>query len=170
MVTKILDSSDGLQSPKGLAVSQTGDLYIADTEASAIFRYSSGRLSLAVQGIGRPEEIAIDRDETLYVTQEVPPVVFKVKPGEKPAVFADETTGLGVVESIATWHDHVYVGDSIKGLLRFQRSQPGTPVTLRRTLGPGLEGVAVDEDGTVFVGIRQGRRSRISKVTEKTPD
>lgn len=163
-VSKILDPSSGLKVPKGLAVGPSGELFIADTGASRILRYAGGRLVPVAENIEKPEELAIAGDGTLYYTHESPPTVYKISPGMAPTVFADKSSGLEVVESVAVWGDYIYVGDSRKGLVRFPQNGKGGAVILERTLTPRLEGIAINGKGAIFLGLRRGRTSKIYRL------
>jgi hypothetical protein len=93
-----------------------------------------------------------------------------VEPGAAPSVFADESGGLEAPESVRISDDRIYVADSRRGaVLRFAPSGVGSPVLqLTMPLGRNLEGLAVDEQGDLFVGLRRGRRSVVAKAAGTT--
>ena len=156
-VTALLGRDDGLRSPKGLAIGPSGDLFVADIGASAIFRYSRGKLSIyasSLDGIAVPEELAFDSHGNLYVTEDQRRV-RKVMPDRSSSVFLDESRGF-TPEAIAIRNDRIYLTDSNRGaVLEYGLGGVGrTLITFPATLGRKLEGVAVADNGDVWVGIR----------------
>jgi sugar lactone lactonase YvrE len=170
---KILTSLDGIKAPKGIALDKEGSLYVVDEDNTSILKFSNGKRSVVVEfaGFGKPEEVAFDRYGNLYATQESPPRIFKATFGSKPSVFKDESSGLGAPEGIAVDGDYIYVTDSkSSAVFRFSLSgEGGRLFTLKKSYGRWLEGVALDEHGSIYVAVRRGRRSAILKIRERIP-
>jgi len=76
--TTILNASDGLGSPRGLAIGPCGDLFIADPAAQIIFRWNPiNGLTVfadATDNIGYSEDL-------LFACQEAIPVIIDIMPG-----------------------------------------------------------------------------------------
>lgn len=174
-VQVLLGSSDGLRSPKGLALDPEGNIYISDMKAAAVFRYQDGKLSLfasTLQGLSVPEEMAFDKNHNLYVTEEKQCQVIKVTPEGKASIFADKSSGLGSPEGIAIHGDYVYVSDSKKGaVFRFNLLGEGGPMVSFGKRYRELEGIAVDDRGSIYVASRKKDPvpSIIFKITERSP-
>lgn len=103
----------GLQNPVGMLYDPEGSLYIADWGTRTLSRYDAeGRQTVLTQDVGGPSRLALDEDGILYVASYNRNVIYTLKPGEEPRVFA---TGFNTPAGLL-WDDGVlYVANRDAG-------------------------------------------------------
>ncbi|WP_019926287.1 lipoprotein LpqH [Nocardia sp. BMG111209] len=148
----------GLQQPRGLAVSPTGDVFVAD-RSGGVLGLATGAdkpVPVITAGPGSPAKVALDTAGNLYVTYgSGVGKVLKAIPGSDTPItvpFADTTAPAGVaVDGVG----NVYITDETTG--RVLESAAGTNAQTVLPF-PGLvspQDVAVDHAGAVYVADRQ---------------
>lgn len=156
-VSKILGPEDGLRKAEGLALDAEGNLYIADEALGAVLKLVDGKLEIFVSpldGIEAPEEIIFDRLGNLYVTDDFFGKVFKIDVSGECTVFADARQGLQQPEALAIYGDYVYITDSEVGaVFRFDLDGRGKRYVSFRSIYKNLEGLAVDEEGVLYIAV-----------------
>ncbi|WP_291447873.1 dienelactone hydrolase family protein [Desulfovibrio sp.] len=94
----------GLRNPVGMLYDPEGRLYIADWGTQTVSRYDEkARQSVITQEVGRPSGLALDENGTLYIASYNRNVIYTLKPGQEPRVFA---TGFNTPAGLL-WDDGV---------------------------------------------------------------
>lgn len=79
----------GLRNPVGMLYDPEGRLYIADWGTQTVSRYDAdARQTVITQDVGRPSGLALDENGTLYIASYNRNVIYTLKPGQEPRVFA----------------------------------------------------------------------------------
>lgn len=159
----IEDEMKTLRYPIGLCRGLGDDLYLSDSEAGAIYRYSEGKLAVLINnGLSRPTGIAFDqRSRTLYVvnTGEHKIVVFDLD-GSRVRSFPDrenatQSLNFPIFVAVSQSGD-VFVNDA----LNFQIKRFSADGSLIGSFGfegdaPGAfarpKGIALDSEDHVYV-------------------
>lgn len=163
----------GLKNPAGVAVDNTGAVYVVDTDNNRVLKLPAGATTattLPFTGLNRPLGVAIDTNGAVYVADSGDNRVLKL-----PAGATTPTTlplsGLNEPKAVAVDSaGSVYVTASVKepGGTRGQvlKLAPGAtdptklPFTFFVTAFGGPSGVAVDTAGTVYIA--DGRVLRLA--------
>jgi sugar lactone lactonase YvrE len=175
-VQRRLGPEDGLRAPKGLTIGPDGALFVSDNQSAVVYRYADGRLSTyatALQLLSEPEELAFDQAGNLYVTEEETNRVVKIAPDGAAEVFVDERAGLRSPEAIAIKDGYVYITDGRRGaIFRFDLDGRGGELIRFTSRYRNLEGIALGEDGAIYVGSRRGDPvpSLVFKITPHQAD
>ena len=79
----------GLSNPVGMLYDPEGRLYIADWGTQTVSRYDTdARQTVITQDVGRPSGLALDENGTLYIASYNRNVIYTLKAGKEPRVFA----------------------------------------------------------------------------------
>lgn len=79
----------GLKNPVGMLYDPDGRLYITDWGTQSVSRYDAeGNRTVISEDVGRPSGLALDEDGTLYVASYNRNVIYTLKSGKAPRVFA----------------------------------------------------------------------------------
>ncbi|CAG7590418.1 serine/threonine-protein kinase PknD [Rhodococcus opacus] len=141
-----------LQGPAGLAVSGTGDLYIADSAAKQVLKVSAGtyaQTALPFTGLEVPQGVAVSTSGVVYVSDLVTNTVTMLHGSTQvPMPFG----GLNQPFGIALGPDAtLYVADTLNNRVMALRDVTAAPVAVPLTvIGPFA--VAVNEHGDLYVG------------------
>ncbi|WP_194291052.1 lipoprotein LpqH [Nocardia aurantia] len=158
----------GLQQPRGLAVSATGDVFVADRTEGVLGLASGADKPVPVisAGPGSPAKVALDTAGNLYVTYGLGVgKVLKAIPGSDTPItlpFTDANAPAGVAADDA---GNIYITDESLG--RVLKLAAGTNAQTVLPF-PGLVApadVAVDHSGAVYVADRQ----RVQKFAPGAP-
>ncbi|MFC9833041.1 protein kinase [Rhodococcus sp. NPDC127530] len=142
----------GLQGPAGLAVSGTGDLYIADSAAKQVLKVSAGTYEQTVlpfTGLEVPQGVAVGASGDVYVSDLVTDTVTMLHGSTQvPMPFG----GLDQPFGIALGPDAtLYVADTLNNRVMALHDVTAAPVAVPLTvIGPFA--VAVSEHGDLYVG------------------
>lgn len=94
----------GLRNPVGMLYDLEGRLYIADWGTQTVSLYGTdGRQTVITLDVGRPSGLALDENGTLYIASYNRNVIYTLKPGKAPRVFA---TGFNTLAGLL-WADGV---------------------------------------------------------------
>lgn len=159
------DSVSPLRSPIGVAIDDTGRVYVADSILGRVFVFDERGKLVAELGVGeltRPTGVALDpAQEKVFVVDTVACKVFVFDPGgSKIGEFGGRGVGLGEFNSptfIAVSPDGtINVADSLN--FRVQRFRPdGTPIAAFGLPGDRAghfarpKGISVDSEGRLYV-------------------
>jgi DNA-binding beta-propeller fold protein YncE len=115
-------SSQGFNTPGGLAVDNDGNLYVADTLNRVVKKYSPMGIFMQTIGEGRldlPSSVAVDEDGMVFVSDESAHLVSAF--GPDGAYLGSIGKGqLEAPHSVKTDGELLYVMDRLAGLLVFQ--------------------------------------------------
>ncbi|MEV6157652.1 SMP-30/gluconolactonase/LRE family protein [Nonomuraea sp. NPDC052129] len=98
--------ASGLNRPLGIAVRTNGTLVVAESGAGRVVAIDhDDQVSVLVEGLGRPVDVAVDADQRCYISDERLAAVYHVEDG-LPRLLAD---GLGTPQGITVNDGTVYV-------------------------------------------------------------
>lgn len=79
----------GFQSPTGLAIDNSGNLYVSNWSESAVTKVdTAGNYSTFADGMGSPAGLAFDQADNLYVADYARDVIYKITPVGEKSIFA----------------------------------------------------------------------------------
>ena len=156
---------EGTQRANGLAFDSKGRL-IATGATTVDVIYPKSAVKTLASMPTRPNDVVVDQKDGIYFTlpSNKPPVVYYIPPGDGQPVIAGEVPsphGLTLSPDGKT----LYVGNSMGPYLIAFDVQPDGKLTNRRDFGKytGItgdeshaDGVAIDSEGRVYVGIAPG--------------
>jgi hypothetical protein len=157
-----------LMNATGLAFDTQGMLYISSRYEGIVYQVTpNGNMSVFVEGMGVATGIAFDSHGNLYVGDRSG-TVFKISPDRQIFVFAT------LEPSIAAYHlafgpdDYLYVtGPTTSSFDSVYRiSNAGEVETFYRGLGRP-QGMAFDEEGSLYVAASLAGRKGVVKVTQE---
>jgi len=96
--------TNGITSPRGLAVDSNGTLYVANLYQSNVEEYRPGSgdpFQTITQAMDRPEGLTVDKKGTLYVSNIVNSTVVEFAPGSLKPLKRQISKGLFEPEGIA---------------------------------------------------------------------
>lgn len=151
-----------LYAARCLAISPDGKLHIGDTATREVYRVgANNELEPTVSGlIGIPLDLAFAADGTMYVADAERRVVWSVKPGAKPEVFADANPrGLFVDTKNQLW----VVSQGKEQILRYAPDKTKTVIVGERVFEFPHQ-IVVDSQGTAWVS--DGYKKAIWKIAD----
>lgn len=116
--TQITLHIGSLDSPEGMAIDLSGNIYVADNASNSILKLTpSGALSTGfIRGDGSPYGLAVDRSGSLYITDNVKNEVIKETPQPDGSYtksvlpLSDLNSPLGIAVDV---HGNVYIADHL---------------------------------------------------------
>jgi sugar lactone lactonase YvrE len=105
--------TNDLNTPSGIALDASGNLYVADTNSGTVTEFSpSGtNLGVLISGLTQPADLAVDEFGNLYVaSNDNNGTITELSPGGSPAVIA---TGLNNPTGVAIYDDTLYVSSFV---------------------------------------------------------
>ena len=145
--------------PAGLALSSTGDLFVADNAAGTVTRVSGTTATLFASGFTRPTDIAFDNAGNLLVANGTTGVISKVTPAGQKTTLASvsgEPAGLAVDGA-----GFVYVTEFRSGTV-YRISPDGGALSALGVMPRLSDALSIDAEGKVFVA--SGARSAIYRM------
>lgn len=158
--------------PRGVAIDQKGNFYVADTgnnrvqkfDAGGAFQQSWSREPGRSKEPFLPYALAVDATDKVYVTDVARNAVWYLLPDdESPRILIDQDIGLTEPRGIAVSKDTIYLADTgnrqiitasldgkVKGAIR--KAADGTALFIRPT------GVAVDAENNLYVADATARK------------
>ena len=171
-VREILTADEGIGSVSGLDAAD-GALYILDritpldAQGAVVWRYAGGRLESImdippgrVDGVMLPDDIAVDRDGIIYISDRDPPRVLRASAdGSDMRVFWQpnhaDTAPTGLAYDHAT-HALLVTDSANDAILRVPVDAPHESETLfadANDSGYGFDGIDVAPDGEVYLAL-----------------
>ncbi len=143
--------SSGLSSPEGVAIDPFENVYIAETGANVIRRYSGSGLTTAVTGLNAPRGVAVDFNGIVYIADTGNNAVKRWNPSTNQLTTV--VTGLNAPTKVALDRSgNVYIADSNSNTIRRWNSVNNQLTTLVSNGLNRAQAVAVDLEGNVYVG------------------
>jgi len=146
-------SSPLFSNPEGLAVDQSGNLYVAEDGAGSISKITpSGTVSTFVSNIDHPCGLAFDSNGNLYCCDDSLPLILKISPQGVPSTFASNfysgpTSSCGLaIDSNGNVYDADYQNGNI-----YKFTSTGAMSTFASGLNSPT-GLALDDSGNLYVG------------------
>jgi serine/threonine-protein kinase len=143
----------GLDNPGGIAVSRSGDLFVADAGNSRVLDLPAGAGSpstLPVPGLGTPAAIAVDDTGAVYVACDGNSPVLRLATGSSGATelpFGGGGAARGIAVNAAR---DVYLADAANRLLKLPAGSV-SPTTLPVGQLNSPNGIAVDTTGALYI-------------------
>ncbi len=148
--------SSGLNTPFGVAVDSSGNVYIADFNDSAIKEWNAGTqlvttLAGPAQGVSYPTSVAVDSAGNVYFTNTL--VVNSVAEwhASNGQVTTPVSSGVSDPDGVAVDSaDDVYIADTGNDAIKEWNSTTGVTTLASTGAGNGPTGIAVDAAGNVY--------------------
>lgn len=159
---KLLAGKDqGLVSTEGIVMAPDGSLLVGDGRLHRIYHVTrDGAVSLALEGaVSKPESMAFDEQGDLYIADNVAQKVYRLDQRQQLHVLLSAKDGLVSPESLAYSRGALYLTDPQAG--KIHRYTPATGLQTVAVLAGKLknvQGIAVDEQGTIWVTIQDLKR------------
>jgi gluconolactonase len=156
---------EGTKRANGLAWDSKGRL-IATGATTVDVIYPKGSEKVLAEMPTRPNDVVVDKKDGVYFTlpSNKPPVVYYIAAGGQPVIVGEAPSPHGL--TLSPDEKTLYVGDSSGPYLVAFDVQADGKLTNRRNFGPrysGItgdeshaDGVAIDSEGRVYVGIGPG--------------
>ncbi|MFC5470135.1 cadherin-like beta sandwich domain-containing protein [Cohnella suwonensis] len=161
----VVATSTSLMTPDGVAVDDDGNVYIADSGSSRIWKvFANGSISTVAAGpLLNPAGVAVDVDENLYIADSANNRILKVTPNGTISTLTDQVSN---PKGVAVDDDgNVYIADTLNH--QIQKVTPDS--TISTVAGTGTKiywdenctaieaqlhspaGVAVDHIGNMYI-------------------
>jgi sugar lactone lactonase YvrE len=149
----------GLNSPAGLAVDGSGNVYIASSSSNNVSKYSNGSQSAVGSGLSSSSGVAVDGGGNVFVADTGNHQVVEVPwTGSSYGTQTTVVSGLNSPKSVAVdGAGNLYIADSgTKNVVKLSWIVSGYDAQLtlaNTTTNPGIDpvGVAVDSSGNVYI-------------------
>ncbi|MBV8897679.1 MAG: gluconolaconase [Acidobacteriaceae bacterium] len=156
----------------GLAFDRDGMLYVSSRMDGIVYQVTpSGNMSVYVEGMGVATGICFDRDENLYVGDRSG-TIFKISRSRQIYVFATMEASIAAYHLAMGVDDYLYVsGPTTSSFDSLYRIAPtGEVEVYYRGLGRP-QGIAVDEEGRVYIAASLGGRRGVVRFDQnKKPE
>lgn len=152
----------------GLAFDTDGVLYVSSRYEGAIYQVTpNGTASVYVEGMGVATGIAFDADENLYVGDRSG-TIFKISRSRQIYVFATMEPSIAAYHLALGKDGYLYVtGPTTSSFDSIHRIAPtGEVEVFYRGLGRP-QGMAVDEDGRLYVAASLGGRRGVVRIDDQ---
>ena len=185
-VSELLDTRERIGSVTGLDIGPDGALYILDriaaldAKGAIIWRYAEAELSAIVQiptdqtiGVQLPDDIAVDRDGKIYISDRDPPRVWRYSSeGQNLGIFwrpPADTSAAPTGLAYDTEHHAILVSDSAQDAVY---RLPASALDLAETIANaeilfndegrneyGFDGITVAPNGDVYLALLAWNRA-----------
>jgi gluconolactonase len=156
---------EGTKRANGLAWNSKGQL-IATGATTVDIIYPKGQEKVLAEMPSRPNDLVVDKKDGVFFTlpSDKPSAVYYIPAGGQPVKVGEAPSAHGL--TLSPDEKTMYVGDSSGPYLIALDVQPDGKLTNRRNFGPRYtnipgdeshaDGVAIDGEGRVYVGIASG--------------
>lgn len=155
---------DGVELHEPLGFMIHGDtLYVADLGAVRLFDRDSGapKGAIPVEGSVRLNDIAVDAEGTLYVTdsgnETTPGALYRITPDGQVSEFAARSPELQRPNGVAVTRDGLIVHGGLGGATLVFRDAAGQVVRTRDLPTGRIDGIVALPDGRLLVASQDGR-------------
>jgi len=115
---------DGLKKPEGLAVAANGDIFVAESGAGRVIKFSKGQISTVVDGLNWPDQVVLAPDGALWITEDSKTGrLIRFHGGQTVAVLSNVKQPQG----IAIAKDWVYVAEQGRDRILRLRTRASLP-------------------------------------------
>ncbi len=160
---ELLSISTNWTSPEGVAIDNSGNVYVADSAMGLVAQLVHGiavPVATQLDGLLSPEQLATDHAGNLYIADERAKAVFVRSPDATIRRFVDGTDGIGTPETLLIHEGYLYVVDSAYSVIhRFDLDGNGGKF-LSFTKKYDLSGIAFDSAGNMYIAITNELRSK----------
>jgi sugar lactone lactonase YvrE len=171
--TRVDVSSSVAASTEGIARQDTGEMLVGDGESGRILTFDAqGTLQHVweIAGIRKPESIAKGSDGSVYVADDRSGQIVRRYPDGKAETLLSRRDGLQQPETIL-WHEEaLYIVDNEAGrLMRYRVGGPIEPIAQFGGELRNLQGIACDNEGTIYLSIQTDLRRNRGKLLRLIP-
>ena len=158
----ITGNDTGLLEPAGIAIDSSGNVWVSDYQADAVFEYKQGATGDAepidtIDTSGQPSGVAIGPDQSIYVALDVEVDVYAPGPGNT-VTFSRAVTGLVNATGVAVQANGTLVVEAANTVETFAANASGNAATVYSNSGPSTElatgfpaSLAIDPWGEIYV-------------------
>ena len=163
--------SSGLKFPTGVAVDAAGNVFIADTDDSALKEWSATNQTLTtVAGLNAPEGVAVDAGENVYIADFADSLIEEWNAVSLPSPTSLVSDGLNSPEGVAVdTQGNVYIADTGNNAIEEWNTDEQLLTTNLALSGlHNPEGVTVDFAGNIYVADTFNNAVKEWNVTSQT--